>query len=116
MSWSLGGGNRVVGQKRPVCEREVFTHLKYSFVSSRKLDLRRSEVKEGVGRREAGRSHLKVQSPLSQMELRNQKETDIGYWIIYKIGPPVYGEEPTLSQRKGVWLLTPLLVDKEKYH
>ena len=37
------------GQERPVCEREVLTHSKCKFVFSREADLRRSQVKKGVG-------------------------------------------------------------------
>lgn len=46
VTWSRGRGE---GQERPVCERGVLPHLQCDFVFSRKLDLRRSQVKKQVG-------------------------------------------------------------------
>lgn len=75
----------MVREERPVWEREVLTHLKCKFVSSRKLDLRRTQVKEGasISRKESFGSS----KPTFLHGVKKSKEAEYLLQLIVKHSP-----------------------------
>lgn len=72
VTWSRGRGE---GQEKPVCERGVFPHLQCDFVLSRKLDLRKSQVKKEVGI--SGKEAFESSKPTFSNEIKKLKKSDI---------------------------------------
>lgn len=70
------------GQERPVCEREVLTHSKCKFVFSREVDLRRSQVKKGVGI--SRKEPFESSKPTFLGGIKKSKQSDRRYWVTYK--------------------------------
>ena len=74
----------MVREERPVWEREVLTYLKCKFVSSRKLDLRRTQVKEGASIRKESFGSSK---PTFLNGVKKSKEAEYFLRLIVKHSP-----------------------------